>query len=130
MPFVIDASVAGSWLLPDEDRHENAYERLDRDYAIVPRIWWFEIRNLLIQGERRKRIDEQAVAEALSTMSAFPLQQDDKVEESTLLRLARKHRLTIYDATYLELAKREDIPLATLDRDLARAARSERVTLL
>jgi predicted nucleic acid-binding protein len=130
--MVVDASVAGGWLLPDERQPacESAYKHLDTDYALVPRIWWFEIRNLLIMAERRKRLDEQAVAEALSALATLPLRQDDNVDEAALLRLARQHRLTVYDASYLELAKREDIPLATLDRELARAARSERVTLV
>jgi predicted nucleic acid-binding protein len=51
-------------------------------------------------------------------------------EEAGVLALARKHRLTVYDASYLELAQRETLPLATLDKDLARAARLERVSLV
>jgi hypothetical protein len=60
MPFVIDASVAASWLLPDETdaRAEQAYALLDTDSAVVPGLWWFELRNVFIVNERRGRMNQ------------------------------------------------------------------------
>ena len=67
MPFVVDASMAASWLLPDEKRPEagRAYARLAEDEALVPHLWWYEIRNLFIVAERRGRIDSEQTRVAL-----------------------------------------------------------------
>lgn len=132
MAFVIDASVAASWLLPDEraTQAEVAYGRLDEDNALVPWIWWFEMRNLFIVNERRGRIDGERTARALARLADLPIQIDDEVEETALLHLARTHRLSAYDAAYLELAQRQSIDLATLDRTLMKAARAEGIPLV
>lgn len=132
MPFVIDASVTASWLLPDETdaRAERAYALLDTDFALVPGLWWFELRNVFIVNERRGRIDRAKTQRALRLLASLPIQLDRAAEQTALLALARRHRLTVYDAAYLELAQREGVPLATLDDELARAARAENVTLI
>jgi predicted nucleic acid-binding protein len=132
MPFVIDASVTASWLLPDETdaRAEQAYALLDTDSAVVPGLWWFELRNVFIVNERRGRIDQAKTQRALGLLASLPIQLDHAAEETTLLALARRHRLTVYDAAYLELAQREGLPLATLDEELAQAARAEKVALI
>jgi predicted nucleic acid-binding protein len=132
MPFVIDASVTASWLLPDETdaRAERAYALLDTDFALVPGLWWFELRNVFIVNERRGRIDQAKTQRALRLLASLPIQLDHAAEETALLALARRHRLTVYDAAHLELAQREGLPLATLDDELARAARAEKVTLI
>jgi predicted nucleic acid-binding protein len=132
MPFVVDASVAASWLLPDEGRPEalRAYARLVGDHAVVPSLWWFEVRNLFVVNERRGRVDREQTRQALSLLAALPIELDFEPVEATLLHFARQHRLTAYDAAYLELAKRYTLPLATLDKALATAARAELVTLI
>jgi predicted nucleic acid-binding protein len=132
MPFVVDASVTASWLLPDESdpRAEQAYERLDSDSAVAPGLWWFELRNIFIVNERRGRLDQSATRRALELLASLPIRLDHAAGEATLLALARQHRLTVYDAAYLELAQREGLPLATLDEELARAARAEKVILI
>ncbi|BCH04980.1 twitching motility protein PilT (plasmid) [Mesorhizobium sp. 131-2-5] len=132
MPFVVDASIAACWLLPDEAdaRADTAYDRLDDDRAVAPGLWWFEIRNLLITSERRGRLDAAATRHALELLTGFAVAIDNACDETMLLGLARKHRLSVYDAAYLELALRERIPLATLDKQLAAAAMAERVTLV
>lgn len=132
MPFVIDASVAASWLLPDEGRVETdqAYRMLATDHALVPTLWWFEMRNLLMVNERRGRIDSGKTSQALALLARLPIRLDYSALEIPLLSLARSHRLTVYDAAYLELAQRQNIPLATLDRNLAKAARAEHVALI
>jgi predicted nucleic acid-binding protein len=132
MPFVLDASVAACWLLPDE-RHpvaEAAYKRIANDQAVAPALWWFELRNLLIVNERRGRLDAAKTARALRLLRALPVTIDASVEEETLMQLARHHRLTAYDAAYLELAVRKGLPLATLDSALCVAARAEAVSLI
>jgi predicted nucleic acid-binding protein len=132
MPFVIDASVAASWLLPDEGHAgaTAAFARLRTDHALVPSLWWFEMRNLFIVNERRGRLDSEKTGKALALLAGLPIQQDGGAEEAALLRLARQHRLTIYDAAYLELALRESLALATLDAELAKAASVENVVLI
>lgn len=132
MPFVVDASVAACWLLPDE-RHPVATlarNRLVADFALVPRIWWFEMRNLLLVNERRGRLDPADSDRAIAILRRLPIEFDQQIDESSLLAIARARRLTAYDAAYLEVARREGLPLATLDATLAAAARAEGVALV
>lgn len=124
VPFVLDASIAACWAFDDED-HPVAACALDRirtDEAMAPSLWWFEVRNTLIVSERRGRLTEADTTIFLREMSRFGVIIDRVPEEATILTLARQHRLTVYDASYLELAQREAIPLATLDNDLRKAA--------
>lgn len=132
MPFVVDASVAASWLLPDERDPSamRAYARLLEEPAMAPSLWWFEMRNLFVASERRGRITSEKTEEALSLLSELPIELDHVCVESVLLHFARRHGLTVYDAAYLELAQRFALPLATLDRALASAARAEHVPLI
>jgi len=92
MPFVIDASVAGSWLLPDENHPEaiTALDRLKDDEAFVPTLLWFEIRNLLLASERRQRITPVQTAAALSVLQGLPLEVDSEPDSGTTLQLARR----------------------------------------
>jgi predicted nucleic acid-binding protein len=132
MPFVVDAAVAACWLLPDE-RHpvaELAFRMIASDQAIAPSIWWFELRNVLVVNERRGRLESAVTAQALRLLRALPITIDSNVDEDLLMRLARTHRLTVYDAAYLELAQRQGLALATLDAALAKAARAEAVPLI
>jgi len=132
MPFVVDASVVACWLLPDE-RHPiaaAAYKRIAVDSAIAPALLWFELRNLLIVNERRGRLDPSKTAQALRLIRALPITVDTDAEEDALMRLARTHRLTVYDAAYLELAQRKGLSIATLDAALTSAARAEAVALI
>jgi predicted nucleic acid-binding protein len=132
MPFVVDASVVACWLLPDE-RHPiaaAAYTRIAVDSAVVPALLWFELRNLLIVNERRGRLDPAKTTQALRLIRGLPVIVDTDAEEDALMRLARAHRLTVYDAAYLELAQRRGLSLATLDVALSSAARAEAVSLI
>ena len=132
MPFVIDASVAAAWLLPDEEDPvaTTAYDRLLHDHAIVPGLWWLEMRNIFISNERRGRLDSEKTRLALALLTELPIQLDHAADSGTLLELARRHRLTAYDAAYLELARRLALPLASLDHELCRAATTAGVDLL
>lgn len=124
MPFVVDASVVGAWVLPDEQQPEaiKALERLKDDDGIIPGLLWFEVRNLLLMNERRQRITPAQTASALSHLAALPLEVDDRPDSDTVLQVAREHQLSAYDAAYLELSLRRNLPLLTFDRKLQAAA--------
>lgn len=132
MPFVVDASMAASWLLPDERAPASlrAYARLAEDSALVPQLWWYEIRNTFVMGERRGRTNAEQTRTAISLLAALPIAFDQECVERDLLYFAREHRLTVYDAAYLELAARFTLPLATLDRAMASAARDENIIVI
>jgi predicted nucleic acid-binding protein len=132
MPFVLDASTVLDWALEQEWQRtaSTAHRRLQTDAARVPSLWWFEVRNVLVVAERRGRLTEAQTTVFLFGLSRLPILLDHAPEEQTVLALARHHRLTFYDAAYLELAQREALPLATLDAALIRAARAEKVALV
>jgi predicted nucleic acid-binding protein len=132
MPFVLDASIALAWAFADEDyaRATAALARIRTDEALVPSIWWFEIRNTLLVNERRGRLTEADTAAFLRTLSRLTVTIDRQPGEAEVLTLARRHRLSVYDAAYLELAQRDSVPLVTLDRELVAAARSQRLELI
>jgi predicted nucleic acid-binding protein len=132
MPFVLDASVAAVWGLADESSQmaDNAAERLKTEIALVPRLWWYEIRNLLIVNERRQRLTPADTAIFLDLLSAYPIQFEQAEDEIAILRLARIYQLSFYDAAYLALALKRQVPLATLDKPLRAAASVAGVPLL
>jgi predicted nucleic acid-binding protein len=127
--LVVDASIAASWMLDDEDdaRAEAALDVLENTEGLVPSIWQFEMRNLLLTAVRRTRMSlDDAVARAAS-LSGLRLRTDSDPDLTATFRLAERHRLTFYDALYVELAKRRQAALATADRRLHAAARAEGV---
>jgi predicted nucleic acid-binding protein len=132
MAFVLDASTTACWAFQDEDHPDAdlALNQMRSEEAVVPCLWWFEVRNILVVNERRKRLTESDTAAFLFNLSRLRIRIDRAPDEAAVLRLARTQRLSVYDATYLELARREGLPLSTLDADLKRAATSEGVTLL
>jgi predicted nucleic acid-binding protein len=131
-PFVLDASVTLGWAFEDPGAYQAAlaWERIRAGTAMVPSIWWFEVRNALIVNERRGRLSEADTSMFLRDLSRLRVTIDRSPEEAAVLALAWRRRLTVYDASYLELARREALPHATLDEDLARAARAEGVALI
>jgi predicted nucleic acid-binding protein len=132
MSFVLDASVSACWALDDEHHPiaDAALERTSSDAIMVPSLWWFEIRNLLIVAERRNRSTEDKTNAFLGQMKRLELSIDRSPDAEKIFQLARRRSLTVYDASYLELAIRTAAPLATLDRKLAAAARDEGVSLI
>jgi predicted nucleic acid-binding protein len=132
MGLVLDSSIVGCWCFPDEASAvaDAAWEQLQGDSAVVPALWWFEVRNVLLVNERRGRIDQAGTAEFLADLEGLPIRIDRAPSSDAIFGLARAHRLTFYDAAYLELARRLDAPLATLDRALGAAARAADVTVL
>lgn len=132
---VLDCSVAVSWLFEDEARTDTdaLQPQLAAAGGCVPALWLLEVANVLIQAERRGRIDAAGADERLDLLESLPLLVDTEHSATVvrqIIRLARAHRLTSYDATYLELALRRGLPLATLDKALRAAAEAEGVACL
>jgi predicted nucleic acid-binding protein len=134
MPLVVDASVMANWHFDDERNawSEAILDRLQdrRDRARVPGIWWFELHHVLLRGERRHRATLQQSMEFQRFIEDLPIDVAPNAGADAVMILARRHRLSFYDAAYLELAQRENIPLATLDQALQRAAAAEGVPLI
>jgi predicted nucleic acid-binding protein len=134
--FVLDASIALCWCFEDQaiSYTEAILDLLSEGRrAIVPSVWPLEISNALLSGERRKLISTARVTGIIEEIKALPIEVDRRGfgrEFSEILGLARTFRLTTYDAAYLELAMREALPLATLDKDLSKAARAAGITAL
>jgi len=132
--IVLDASMIISALFPDERQPVAlaVYQMvLDREEeAIAPPIFPYEACNVVMQSLRRQRIDVKTGNDYLEIIYGIPLRVDLQQAMPNIVKLCAKHALTIYDAAYLELAKRLGLPLATLDGALAAAARREKVPLL
>ena len=132
MRFVLDNSVAMRWLFGDGSEHDHAYaDRVlqllqdESSVALVPGIWPLEVGNVMVRAEARKLLTEARSAEYLGTLQDMAIQIDSRTAGHALaetLHLARRFRLSTYDAAYLELALRQGLALATLDEDLRRAA--------
>ena len=127
--LVLDGSVALAWLFQDEqDPYADAIvEKLPSIMMLVPRLWHLEILNVLLVGERRGRCTSTDTSTWLTFLTGLPVHVDTETETSAWAAtaiLARQHGLTSYDASYLELAIREKIPLATLDKKLKAVAGS------
>ena len=134
--FVVDASGALAWCFEDETDSwtDGLLERLRHgDRITVPAHWPTEILNGLLVAARRKRIRPDQPAQFWDELVRLPVETEPPlaaVQAIAILPLAEKHDLTAYDAVYLELARRRQLPLATLDTDLRKAAQSEGVPLL
>lgn len=134
MPFVLDASVTASWAFPDE-QHPTALRAAEilessLDSAVVPALWWYEVRNMLVVNERRGRTTVARTAVFLEQIAYLSIQIEYDLSSGLVMDLARSHNLTAYDASYLSLAIRDRLPLATLDKALQAAAVSAGISLL
>lgn len=136
--FIPDASVTIPWCAKDEATPwtDALLDRLrNGDVAVVPPLWAYEVTNALLHlkiREIRGRITADEMSRFLDDLRALPIEVDaEGVEQifDRVLLLADRNRLTIYDASYLELALRTGHPLATLDGALERAAQAEHVSL-
>lgn len=135
MPFVLDASVTLAWGFEDEQTAaaDAILALLEHDEALAPAIWPLEITNAFLMGERHGRIQPAEVLRFFELLRSLPVTvESPSVERArgTILDLARQHEINCFEASYLELAIREGIRLATLDRQLARAARRSGVLLV
>ena len=129
---VIDNSMFLAWCMGDEDEPAatSAMVRVVESGGIVPRIWWYELRNALLMNERRGRINQQQVSDTIADSLKMGISIDEAHEESLLLDLARRFELSVYDAAYLETALRRSLPLATLDHRMREAAEMLGIALL
>jgi predicted nucleic acid-binding protein len=127
--FVLDASIALAWFLdrPTAQYADHIRQLLLRgSRAVVPDLWRLEIANGFLVGERRGLLTPSDVVEGLRNLDVVIAQAIDSSRDSVsmrgLLSIAREFRLTAYDAVYLQTALQQELPLATLDRQLLTAA--------
>ena len=136
MPFVLDASGTLPWLFKDEatDATRSLLQRARRyEQILVPAHWTIEVLNVLLVAHRKGRIAIPDLDSFLAELSGFALDSEPapRIRDSHSIRLlCSRHRLTAYDAAYLELALRRAVPLATFDAKLITAAQAEGVPLL
>lgn len=132
--FVLDCSVAMAWCFEDEadECADLALDRLEDGEALVPSLWVLEVVNVLLVAERRERITASDSARFLELLAALPITAIDTSlarAGGQIVALGREHRLSAYDAVYLDLAMREGVSLATRDNALHRAAEAVGVPL-
>jgi predicted nucleic acid-binding protein len=133
--FVIDNSVVITWCFKDENSQYSDFilNKFESLTAIVPSIWPLEVTNVLLVAERRKRISEADSVRFIALLSELPIIVDQESPErmiKEIFALARKHNLSSYDASYLDLAMRKGLPIATLDKNLLAAAKRSKVSIL
>jgi predicted nucleic acid-binding protein len=133
--FVLDSSVSLTWCFDDErtDATDALLERVVESGAAAPALWPLEVLNALAMAERRGRIDSERRQRLAGFLHDLPVTIDDETASqawTVASQLAARFRLTVYDAAYLELAQRLNLPLATLDQELRTAAAARGVTLL
>ncbi len=134
--FVLDCSVTMTWFFaheasPETDKLLAAIGGAGR--AMVPQHWRIELGNVLLVAERRKEKSQADSTQFVGLLQCLNIVVDEETTKHALagaLNLAREHKLTLYDACYLELALRRGIPLASLDGDLRSAAKKVGVTCL
>jgi predicted nucleic acid-binding protein len=125
--YVLDASVALAWVLKAErtPKTEALLTQAGTQGAVVTSLWPIEVANVLLTYERKSLLTTAERAAAFTTYTSLPIKIDDQTGARAFANaydLALAHKLTVYDAGYLELALRSGLPLATLDSDLCRAA--------
>ena len=135
MSMVLDSSATLAWVYSDETSEaiRDVFSRLIETGAWVPGLWRLEVANILEMGVRRGRHNADFRDATLADLALLPISLDPETDHQAwgpTLRFAERHRLTVYDASYLELAHRRGLPLATLDRELCAAARKEGLAVL
>lgn len=135
MSFVLDASTTMAWLFEDERNKytDSILMKLESEEAHVPDLWLYEVANVLIIGERRKRITEAQSRRFSDLLCELPIRVVEIAKNAlwgNVLVLAREHGLTAYDAAYLELAMHEGLPVATQDKALRKASKKAGIEIL
>ena len=130
---VLDSSAALTWVLPGEavPGSDRLLRQVTAQGAIAPSLWVFEVANVLLMAERRQRVSFAQRQRALGLLDELAIRLDPASTDlwTDVSALAVRHGLTVYDASYLELAIRTTLPLATLDRQLRQAAVATGVSL-
>jgi predicted nucleic acid-binding protein len=135
MSLVLDCSIILAWVYADETTApvRQVFDLVSQGGAWVPSLWRLEVANVLEMSMRRRRHDAAFCDATLADLAHLPIQVDGETDIrawTETIGLAERHQLTLYDAAYLELAQRRGLPLATLDRDLRRAAGAEKIRVL
>ncbi|SRR5271166_5592090 len=135
MSIVLDSSITLAWVYAEEttDVVLRLFDLVMTSGAWVPGLWRWEVANVLQMNVRRDRHAGDFRDKALSDLALLPIQVDAEAQRQAwgeTTSLAERHGLTVYDASYLEIASRRGIPLATLDRQLRAAAAGAGVQLL
>ena len=133
--FVIDNSVVMAWCFEDvaSPYADFILDRLENATAIVPAVWPLEVGNVLLVAQRRKRLTVAAGNSFLALLSELPIIVEQEPPERMtreILSLARDCGLSTYDASYLDLAIKRELPIATLDNQLLAAARLSYVKIV
>jgi predicted nucleic acid-binding protein len=133
--FVLDSSVALSWCFEDERTPATAalLDQVAESGAVAPLLWPLEVLNALTMAERRGRLDTERRQRFGDFLHQLPVKLDDETANqawTVTTQLAVQFRLTVYDASYLELAQRLRLPLATRDEELYAAGRALGVSVL
>lgn len=134
-PFVVDNSVVMAWCFEDEaGKYADAVlERLTVAEAMVPAIWPLEVGNVLLVAERRRRLRRADSERFIALLRQLPIvvePEDARRALGDVMALARDVGLSTYDASYLNVALRHGLPIATMDRDLRKAARRCHVAIV
>jgi predicted nucleic acid-binding protein len=132
MTFVVDASIAAAWFLPDEqnDAADALLADLRTTPGLVPSLFWYEMRNLFLTAERRGRFQSGEATLSMGQLRRLPLEDKGTGSDVVVLDIAVRNELSGYDASYVALAHEHGMPLATADRKMAEAARQEGVTIV
>ena len=133
--FVLDTFVTMSWCFEDEASQygDRILEKLEDTEAIVPSLWRLEVANVLLMAERKDRIKPARSKRFVELLHSLPIEVDIAQTKSYMAEISasgRRHKLTAYDTAYLELAARRNIPLASLDDKLKKAAKNEGVKII
>jgi len=129
--FVLDNSVTMRWFFGDGKPQELAYagkvlDAMRQDSALVPMTWGLEVANVIVRAEAKALVTEARSGAFLEMLEGVDIEVDAATFAHALsgtLQLARRYKVSAYDASYLELALRLGVPLATLDEDLQKAAK-------
>lgn len=129
MDFVIDNSVVMTWCFEDEANGyaDDVLDSMNSMTAVVPAIWPLEVGNVLLVAERKKRLTAGDSSRFLALLSDLPIVVEQETQERMLkeiFAMARNSNLSSYDASYLDLAVRKGLPLASLDKNLIKAAKA------
>ena len=130
--IIVDASATAAWIFDDENSPyaDAVFDLVKTNGALVPQFWHIEMRNVLLSGERRNRIAARQADGHLANLLVLPLRTDDGLDLAAAFILARAYGLSFYAAIYLELARRHNAMLATLDGRLTKAANAEGLFLV
>lgn len=133
--IVLDASACLGWSFQDQRTPElvEVSKLVLTQGATAPQLWPIEVAHVVVRARRRGQIDQAECDGILRSLSALRVTIDTETSDNvwvSTINLADKHGLTVYDATYLELAVRKQLPLATRDDELIAAARAEGLTVL